>query len=102
MRRGNARLVEDAVAQLRVEQPVDRHVELWEGAVPDRDGDESMTIALRGLVESEQHEVRTRLDRALSGCRLPDGRECAHLEVIGHRESREAELATQQVGRDAP
>jgi len=58
--------------------------------------------ALRGLVESEQHVVRARLDRAFPRGGLADRCERAHLQIVGHGEPRETKLAPQQVGRDAP
>ena len=60
-----------------------------------------MTVALRGLVEAEQHEVRSGLQRALARGRLADGRERAHLQVVGHGDPRETELPPQEVGGDA-
>src|SRR6266480_2716074 len=77
-----------------------RGVEVRQRSIADRYGDESMTLALRGLVEAEEHEVRPRLEGALTGSGLTDGGERAHLEIVGERDPREAEVPPQQVGRD--
>ena len=60
-----------------------------------------MTLALRGLVEAEKHEVRPGLEGPLTRHRLTDGGERSHLEVVGQRDPPEAEVFPQQVGRDA-